>query len=410
MKMDYSKDGENCDVKLFKEKFDINIDMDLSKIKDQSTGTYSYNFDFVGFILDDDDNLFTVFPKGFKVNDVIADTKMLFKLISKHRNKKPDRYIGEEYGAKFTSNYPFASFFNIYDYYRKYGVYFEKEQYVNLGHGSKLNWKETIRRTNYYIDDNVNVVIFPYYYDKTYNYNTFLSECMIFVIDYTISKFGAIIEISSTGLANSELDFLSNKESVIVELQNIRRVVFRDNVLNLIDNLICFFSEVNQGGKHYLKHYSFWLVWEDIVAEYLKNNFSEIRNNEMIFDKDSAKKFDFKKKKFYPNKANPKHFIDPDYYYVDGENQYIFDAKYKKDIIGIDYKQVSYFMFLKDKRDSINNQPLYVNTYSSLIIPAESNYSKNHFEMDESFSLTNSDIKIIETHIDIKEVIEAYIS
>lgn len=415
MIINWSNDGRKYDRKeILRLGFEINEAKDVNKVSlyDKATGEpldeYAYVYDFVGFLVNENNDILTIFPKHFNVDDLKNDSSMIFELISKHMQKRPDMYMGEQYGKKFETNYPFAAFFGIYDYYQKYGLYVENREYIKPNIGGKINWKETNRKAGFYLIDS-EITLFPYYYNKKYYFSNFITECMIFVIDYTIQKFDAFISLTPTYERFPEYNFIEECEAVVNTLYCIRQQVFRDNVLEMIDNLINFFTNINEGGAYYLKHYAFSSIWEDIVMTYLSMNFKEVKGNSLIFDEKSAKHLDFKKVSFHPNAKNKRHYISPDYYCFDGSTQFIFDAKYKNSINGIDYKQVSYFMFLKELRDSKTLHRKFTDTYSALLLPSEKHYSEVHFEMDTLFSMVNSDIKIIEQYLDIKEVIMYYL-
>lgn len=394
--------------------FELNEARDIKKetLYDESTGepldNYKYTYNFVGFLVNTSDDIFSVFPKHFRVDNPLVDSSLIFDLISKHIQKRPDMYLGEQYGKHFESNYPFAAFFGIYDYYQKYGLYIENRNYIKPHIGGKINWKETIRKSDLYLSNN-EITIFPYYYNETHFYNSFITECMIFAIDYTIEKFNAFISLTPTNAAFPEYDYFSYKEGVVEALFHFRQQVFRDNVIGLIDNLINFFTQISEGGSYYFKHYTFSSIWEDIVMSYLNTNLKEVAGNSLVFSKNTSNKFNFKKTVFYPNLANKKHYINPDYYFADDSTQFILDAKYKESIKGIDYKQVSYSMFLKDLIDISTSMPKFDTTYSALLIPSNRRHSKLHFQMDPLFSKVNSDIKIVEEYLDIKDVIINFI-
>ncbi|MCK9216882.1 MAG: hypothetical protein M0P77_03025 [Firmicutes bacterium] len=397
--------------------FEINEEKDIRKetLYNELTGEpldeYKYTFNFVGFLINEANDIFSVFPKHFRVDNPIIDSGLIFDLISNHMQKRPDLYMGEEFGGHFESNYPFAAFFGVYDYYQRYGLYIENRKFVKPHVGGKINWKETIRKSNLYINNNNKITLFPYYYNETHFYNTFITECMVFVIDYTIKKFNAFISLFPTDVNFPEYDFLSHKEEVIESLLHFRQQVFRDNIIELIDNLINFFAQLEEGGSYYLKHYTFSSIWEDIVMSYLNTNLKEVVGDSLVFSKNARKGFNFKKASFYPNLANKKHYISPDYYFASGSTQYILDAKYKETIRGIDYKQISYFMFLKDLLDESKPTPApkFDKTYSALLIPSDKRYTKLHFQMDPKYSNVNSDIRIVEEYLDIKEVIIDYL-
>ena len=107
-------------------KFDFNDERDFRKniIWDNNTNEYTgdheYLLDYVGFQTNEENDIFVVFPKSYIVKNIQNDAVQLFNLIAKHTQKRPDLYIGKEYGKKMKTNYPFAAFFGIYDYFEKY--------------------------------------------------------------------------------------------------------------------------------------------------------------------------------------------------------------------------------------------------------------------------------------------------
>lgn len=410
----YSRDGEQFNEQEFHlNGFELSEkDFRRSYLIDNQTGEeledYNYTLNFVGFLINKDNDVYSVFPKNFVVKDLNEDSSKLFYIISKHLQKRPELYIGDEYGKRFVSNYPFAAFFEIYDYYKKFGLHFEDKKIIKPNIGGKVNWKETIRLSNKYLIDN-HVSIFPIYYEKNYYFSAFLTECMIFVINYTIEKFNFLIDLEKID-KNYSLSFLNDKEFILEKLFTLRQQTFKDNLLNLIDNLINFFSELQEGGIYYLKHYSFSSIWEDMVMAYLKLYFLKVDNNKVIFGNKRKKEISFLKLSFRPNLANNSHYFTPDYYYADDSIQYIFDAKYYKEVKGIDYKQLSYFIFLNEYRDDVSKPRKYSKTYSALFLPGEKRESKIHFKMDPKFNKTYSDLIIFEEYLDIREIIDFYSS
>ena len=59
--------------------------------------------------------------------------------------------------------------------------------------------------------------------------------------------------------------FISNKEYIVNELLKLQTSTFNDNLLYLLNNLILFFKEINEGGNIYIKHYNYEMIWEDMV-------------------------------------------------------------------------------------------------------------------------------------------------
>ena len=94
-------------------------------------------------------------------------------------------------------------------------------------------------------------------------------------------------------------------------------------MLDLIEHLINFFNFLNEGGVYYLKHYSFNTIWEDMVMNYLKFNYKEVNDNQIVFDENDSRHITFTKPSFHPNLAKTEQFFTPDYYYADGDTQLI---------------------------------------------------------------------------------------
>ncbi|HHQ1258681.1 TPA: hypothetical protein ACSLAV_002072, partial [Listeria innocua] len=69
---------------------------------------------------------------------------------------------------------------------------------------------------------------------------------------------------------------------------------------------------------------------------------------------------------------------------------------------------ISYFLFLKNKRENLNDLPIYSFTHSALILPGVKRDSKLHFKMDPIFNKENDDLVIYEEYLDIREVLKFY--
>lgn len=367
------------------------------------------NFNFVGFTSDKDDNLYIVFPKGYMAGNIEEDAKILFSVIQKYKNSHPDLYTGSIYGDNYSSNFPFAAFWEIYEYYKHYGLYHEITENIKQDFGNKINWKVTLKKTKFYSIGN-DIMFFPFFYSKKQSLSNFVTDCMIFAIDYTISKFFCLLDLQPTCKKCPEFDFIKNKDYIINILNEIKNKNFKDNIRQLLNNLINFFEQLNQGGNYYFKSYSFEYIWEDMVSRYLSLKFNGIKDGELLLNNTSEKSLYFKKECFHPNLANIAHSIQPDMYCIHDDCQYIFDAKYKKEIKGIDYKQLCYSVILKDRKNSITKERLCNKTYSALLVPDTSTHSNLHFKIDPIFSDSMEDINIIEQYLDIKMIMKWYVN
>ena len=366
-------------------------------------------FDFVGFVTNENNDMLVVFPKHFNVSDVGLDSRMIFDCIANHKQKRPEKYIGEDNKDEYQSNFPFAAFFSIYEFYQTYGLYFEDETFVKPNTGGRISWKETISKSDKYVMGR-NLIMFPFYYRKNYHFSNFITDCMIYVIDYTIDKFGILIDAQEIGQDVREFDYLEEREYVVSVLLQLKQYIFKDNVIGLIDDLIEFFSEVNIGGDFYLKHYSFSSIWEDMVTEYLCKYYKEVdASHSIIFDKLAPSGLTFTKKLFHTNAAKPAQYISPDHYCEDFAVQMIFDAKYYTKVNGMNYKQIAYMFMLRGMIDPITSRQKFNSTHTALILPSESRSTRIHFQLAPVYGTCN-ELVITEEYVDIKEVIYEYLN
>ena len=110
--------------------------------------------------------------------------------------------------------------------------------------------------------------------------------------------------------------------------------------------MINFYRKIRSGKKFYFKHYNFSSIWECAVRKYLSSFYSSYDEiNGFIYGEPHL---DFEKKSFNPNIVNPKNSISIDGYATYDKTQIIVDAKYYDDITTINYKQVCYYLFLKE--------------------------------------------------------------
>ncbi|UJS27809.1 hypothetical protein L2Z53_00165 [Macrococcoides canis] len=360
---------------------------------------------FVGIIYENGD-LFVSFPKNFNVVDEKNDVRLLFEVLKKYQKiKNKNTILVESNNYEIQSSYPFQAFDNIYSYFKKYGLIVKTTKKINNNNVGKINWKTTIQKTNFYlIDDNIN--IYPFYYNSNNYIPNFLNECMIFCIDYTVNKFNFLINREATGMNYGNYNFLINKQETLRKLKEIRLNTFKDNERYLIDNLILFFTKFDAKGSFKLKHFYFHNVWEKMIEIYLNRYFIGMKGNILNFSEYPIDNNFFKKKVFYPNKSNSLHNIQPDYYYKTEKFQLIFDAKYKRRLSSIDYKQIMYHILLEE-----HNMPenLEYKTYSALILPNNVDWQSVHFEMSEIFSKKHDDLIVSQVYMDISKVMRAFL-
>lgn len=412
-------DGQEIEIKEIEELKQEGFDFDDKDFTRDLKVRNKRRLDFVGFLYNNE-KILPVFPKNFESVDHELDLRKIFRVINKHKKTSPGTYFGPKGENNIKSNYPFSTFFSIYDYYRKYGVHFKQKNYLKPYGTGKVNWKETIRLSQKFILEE-NLIMLPIYHNQNKRIDTFLSDCMIFVIDHTIETFHLLIQEEKTNKPFPKFDFLKNKNFVIQNLQKIKNKTYRDIHIKLINDLIDFFDDFNETGeKYYLKHYSFYNIWEDMIKEYLNRYFLKFEDGKMVLsDSELNPKNNFLRPsefKFTPNdvkdKVKRKWRVEPDFYLEKDGAQIILDAKYKK-IKELDYKQISYLLFLKNQRKNVlSKKRLFSKTHSALITPSNKNNTgtTEHFKMDPIYNKECSDFEISEERLDIYKIINVFIN
>lgn len=268
------------------------------------------------------------------------------------------------------TSFSFSSFFNIYGYFQKYGLYFENRENIRKGYSGKISWKDTIQKSQKIISDG-NLVFLPFLIHQNISDEDFITKCMVFAINYTEKTFGDLLDLpdnSSIASRGIESSLKEHTEAVIFKLEMMKREIFKDIDKKLLNDLIDFFRGINDSPHNIndIKHYHFNNVWEKAVESYLNNHFIGIKYDKLIFG-NSEKNFNFEKKilKNYNDAFDHRNdTLQPDHYYLDKDNdvQYIFDSKYYYSITGLNHKQFVYHMILC-------NRAKY--TYDALIMPSE---------------------------------------
>lgn len=415
---------------------------------------------FTGFITNNNDDTIVVFPKNYPYSwgNIEYDISLLFKTFITGSELGSRRDSIQKFDRNnFESNYPFEYFFKIYDYFKRYGLDFKKVTYQTPSHQTKINWKYTIKHAQKLLVNN-QLILYPFYYDKTLNNNTFLADCTVFAIDYTINKFPFVINLDSTNKTFPQYILEMNTNDILDRLEEIRERTFKDHLLNLIEYLMNFFSKFKVKGHLYLKQYKFSSIWEKMVEKYLNNYFSEIDVSgtipKIIYHKERHDNTNlFSKKSFPINLSKPQNSIEVDHYASNNSYQLLFDSKYYQSIHELNYKQLSYHVLLKDmlipEFNFVNNHfpnplPKIINDYtlkmnkkisndeeyletvkelftegiitpkfnftlSALFLPSKNRSSKIHFRGTPNLSPNLSEVIILEEYLEIKTVMENFI-
>lgn len=378
-------------------------------------------FDVVGFIFRDN-KILVVFPKNYYTKAELDrfnqdniklhhDIKLLYDVIKKYgetenTNAAARSYLGARDG--YESDYPFKAFYEVYDYFQKYGLYKEKEVRVVEGSSGKISWKETIRKSNKIISGN-NLIFSPFYtYKKNYN-DVFLTECMAFIIDYTIDSFSDFISMKKSGF-KYHFDFLNNIEYVTKQLNMYHSKVFKDVHKHLIQSMLDFFIQFRgkaRGGKIHVRIRYFDMIWQTMISKYLNRHFIGIDsiNGAAIFDETSLNSTIMFEQKRFTDIDLSKHnfYIDIDHISYENNILYIFDSKYYKDIKELNYKQLSYNEILRYHYSEVEE------IHNLLILPGEDR-ADLHFSFAPGYIGSRTiGTKIIEQFIVPKKVMEDYV-
>lgn len=409
----YGQDGEIADesiVKLFglgtKElRFSDKIGKDV--------------YDVVGFVYKEN-KILVVFPKHyfskteidfFNCNNAYLgeDIRLLYNVIKKYRetentNATARSYLGSRDG--FDADYPFKSFYEVYDYFQKYGLYKEREERIIEGASGKVSWKDTIRKSNKIVSGG-NLIFSPFYVKKKNYNNVFLTECMIFIIDYTIDFFRDFLSLKKTG-GKHQFDFLNDIDYVIMQLNICQSKVFKDSQKRLIQSMIEFFLQYRgkaKGGKIHVKIRYFDKIWQEMINCYLNKHFIGMKNGgtELEFDENvSSSVVQFTYGSFHVDVSEHDFSIEVDHLATTNTDLYIFDSKYYYEANKLDYKQYSYIEILRYK------YPSRLAIYSALLLPGRKE-SKIHFELaPEYVGIRNTGNQIIEQYIETKRIMKSY--
>lgn len=408
------------------------VDINIQKIFNLGSRelTYSkrsktYIFDFVGFIIFKN-NFLTVFPKHYTNQKHIcflngtnkeskSDIELLFSVIRKYdetsrKTASAQKYIGP-YNS-YDSDYPFQSFYCVYDYFRKFGLFQEQYTHTCIGTSGKVSWKKTINKSQKIISNN-NLLYIPFYVYKSENQNAFITDCMAFIIDYTLDNFNCFFKLKKTGMSKNKFDFLNNSEYVIKKLHESKMATYKDMQKKLIQSMIDFFVQINNnkanGGVIHVAIDYYDLIWQDIINSYLNKHFIGMKNNGQAinFDNSVSKSIIPFKMVTYGDIDTSYHkfHIEVDHIAYTNDELFIFDSKYHTNIETLNYKQFAYNEMLRYKYPTIKE------IYSALIIPSDHEYSKVHFELSDSYVGDRKiGCRILEQYINAKEVMKDYIS
>lgn len=212
-------------------------------------------FDFVGFVFREGRTL-VVFPKHYyEQSDIYrfntmhtelhSDMRLLFSVIQKYKEKEGSCATGKSYmGSQdgYDSDYPFKAFYEVYGYFQNFGLYKVQNNRIVQGTKGRISWKDTLSKSNKIIS-NGNLIFSPFYIKKKNFKDAFLTECMAFVIDFTIDQFRDFLNFEKTGF-KYKFDFIKNREYVLQQLKSYQSSEFKDINKKLVKSMIVFLSSI----------------------------------------------------------------------------------------------------------------------------------------------------------------------
>ena len=381
-------------------------------------------YDFVGFVYKND-KILVVFPKHYmdnlkEINN--EDIELLFKVIKQYNMDLNSAIAEKYYGYKnnYKSDYPFEAFYEIYDYYIRYGLYKNNVIRDKANCNNRISWKTTMRKSNIIVSDE-NLLYLPLYSKSEEEKHTFIGECMTFIINHTIELFPFIGSLKRVNEMSHTIDLINNRESVLRELYVYRSKVFKDSEIKLIDAIIQYLQEIkniSNGGAIHIKIKYFEHIWERMINKYLNEyfegievkdikNIKDVEDVNLVFNnKEKTNKFKFiKDHKLIDARFNDKNILEPDFYFENEKEMYVFDAKYYNNLDSIEYKQVAYTLLYGNRKTKGEKE-----IYSALFLPGTKT-NKFNVLLDEEFKQQKDGCNfIIEQYLDVKAIMKNYIN
>lgn len=345
---------------------------------------------------------FNLLPNDQKISHI----KFIMSIVLKFEIN--DEYKEFRKENEMNSDFSMSAFFEVYDYYKKFGLFQSPDYQINKGFSGKITWKDTMRKSNKIFSKD-NIIFSPFYVKKKIPQDNLITSVMIFIINYTEYIFRDLLSLpDNSKIVNRGIEkrFMNNP-SLVEALYKIRSKTFKDIDCKLLDNIILFFNGVNKGSADTtaIKHYNFSAIWESAVQKYLNNFFFGVEDKCLIFKNFRKENVSFKKETFIGfDNQRPSLRIEPDHYYLDKGNdtQYIFDSKYYNRLDQINYKQLVYQLLLSNKATV---------TYNALIMPYEGpTRSDVHVNIDPSWLPNGISIYIILEKLNMVDVLTSFLN
>ena len=358
---------------------------------------------FVGIIIKCNDVLMS-FPKKCNLNNETENEKIeLIKKILHLFSKEKLNNIG--LNQNDYKNFPIRAYYYILNYFKKYGLYKQREIRYKKDFIGNIDWYKTINASLKILQMN-GIIFYPFIVKSSENVDVFISYCMDLVL-YDAVQYSTFIEEIYRYKNKYNHLFSISFEVIINELKNIRNNYFKDIEKKLINNLIQYFEwkSSNLGIFRFITT-TFEYYWEQIVMSFLNSNDINIINDSIVIDnkidnnKFYNKSIDSLESETTILKNNTRQFqVEYDHIKIDDINKeiYLFDSKYYSEVKELNYKQMVYHYNLLSKYKNYK-------IVNGLILPTSDKYS-SRIHIDRS-DIDN--IKIVEHYLNIKELITNY--
>ncbi|GHU41808.1 hypothetical protein FACS1894193_06210 [Bacilli bacterium] len=373
-----------------------------------------WTIDFIGFIYCKNGRSIISFPDHFYAEETdIIILKQLFLKINLNVS-------GVFENNQITNNFPISAYLAIYSYYHQFGLHtFSERQYFS-GYSSKISWNKTLQKSPVYFSNN-QVVMFPFICEKQVNYESFVAQCMIYVINDGFKRLGQDFKFGTFINQQINVDIFENSPQYIVQnLKSLLSTTFKDIEHRLIINLIFYFEWQSylDSNKTLFLIRNFNHIWEKIMDTFLLNSYNELAKlgnskNPDVFPI-SLVKFNKQVKQKIDNAIQTEVIYD--FLSKNSDNIYVFDAKYYHHISDFNYKQIAYHFLVqalpKQRIERFSDKkPKVVN---ALLSPSEKSeiVAKVHIDMTENEKFSQdifSDFYIVEFQIPVRLAIQVYL-
>ena len=374
-----------------------------------------WTIDFIGFIYRKNGRSIISFPDHFYAEE--TDIVILKQLFLKINLNVPGVFENNQK----TNNFPISAYLEVYTYYHQFGLHTYSERQYFSGYSNKINLSKTLQKSPVYFSNN-QVVTFPFICEKQVNYESFIAQSMIYVINDGFKRLGQDFKFGTFINQQINVDiFESNPRYIVKNLKVLLSTTFKDIERKLIINLISYFNWQSylDSSKTVFLIRNFNHIWEKIMDTFLLNSYNELAKignskNPDIFPI-SPVRFDKQVKHKIENGVQTEVIYD--FLSNNSDNIYVFDAKYYHRISDFNYKQIAYHFLvqaLSKQRigKSDDKSPKVVN---ALLSPSEKSEitAKVHIDMtkNEKFSQDIfSDFYIVEFQIPVRLAVQNYIN